>query len=142
MDNTQIFDLAKKNYEEKNYEESLKYITILLDKNIQNDYLYQIAASIFFEKKEYKKALDITEKGYELYKNELYIPNKAKILYKLSDKKYYLETTILFIREVLDSNFKINDEILDIYLATEDCEMLVSKIIKLFEKNLKREIKI
>ena len=52
MDNTQIFDLAKKNYDEKNYEESLKYITILLDKNIQNDYLYQIAASIFFEKKE------------------------------------------------------------------------------------------
>lgn len=134
MDDNQIFDLAKKTYEEKNYDESLKYITILLDKNLQNDYLYQIAASIHFEKEEYKKALDLTETGYKLYKNQLYITNKVKILNKLSDKKYYSEKTIFFIREILeDSSFKINEEILDIYISTEDPQIFISTIIKLFQ---------
>ena len=117
MDDNQIFDLAKKTYEEKNYDESLKYITILLDKNLQNDYLYQIAASIHFEKEEYKKALALTNTGYKLYNDKLYLTNKVKILKKLSDDKYYSEQLIFVIREILeDSYLQINDEILDIYI--------------------------
>lgn len=134
MDDNQIFELAKKTYEEQNYEDSLKYITILFEKNLQNDYLYQIAASIHFEKEEYKKALDITNTGYKLYKDKLYLTNKVKILNKLSDDKYYSEQLIFVIREILeDSYLQINDEILEIYISSEeDPEILVSKIINLF----------
>jgi predicted O-linked N-acetylglucosamine transferase (SPINDLY family) len=134
MDNEKILELAKKTYEEGNYEESLKYANILLDKNLSNDYLYQITAAMLFLKQDYKKALLITDNGLKLYNDKNYVLNKIKILHKLSDDTYYAEKMCKFIREMIElSSLCLDDEQIDMYVSMKNQDILVSGIAKLFE---------
>ena len=133
-DSEKILELSKKTYEEGNYEESLKYATILLEKNLSNDYLYQITAAMLFLKQDYKKALLITDKGLKLYNGKNYVTNKIKILHKLSNDTYYAEKLCEFIREMIESSsLSLDDEQINIYVSMEKPDILVSEIAKLFD---------
>ena len=139
MENEQLLNLAKKTYEEKNYEESLTYAITLLDKKLANDYLYQIASAMFFLKKEYRQALHLTNEGYKLYKSKLYLTNKVKILQKLSeDNKNYAEKLIDFLRQLMDmdeDSINTDIDIINAYIGVEDPFIFSQKIINLYKQD-------
>lgn len=63
-----IEDFANVNYMLGNYEESIKYYTLLVESKYQvKPYFYEYLGFSFYHSKEYNKALDSFEKAFSLY---------------------------------------------------------------------------
>ena len=109
-------------------------VTLKAIKQYPNDYeLYEIAGSLYFQKKEYEKAKNYYESSYSKQKNTTSLLNLSNILYTYLDKKVdaisYLETH----SRLYKYDPKIYAKLINIYSEQKDYQALANTYDRMYQ---------
>ena len=121
-DHSDLFEKIKENFEKKNYEKTLELAQELLLKNVSNEYLYQMISSIYFNNKEYEKAIKFLELATNKYGGDVNDDNLLKVMIKvLNDPDYDISVEYFkkHIIKMLNNKFPNKFDLLKLYIENE-----------------------
>ena len=88
---TEIFEKIKEHFENKNYDKAFELAKELVEKNISNEYLYQMITTIYYINKDYEKAIKFSELCINKYGGHVNDDNLLKIMINIiNDPEYDL----------------------------------------------------
>lgn len=117
-----LFEKVKEHFEKKNYEISLELAKELLQKNVSNEYLYQMITSIYFINKDYDKAIKFSELTINKYGGEVNDDNLLKVMKKIINEPEYDFSKEKFkkhIIKMLNNKSSNTFELLKLYIENE-----------------------
>ncbi len=139
-DNNELFEKVKENFENKNYDKALQLAQELLLQNVSNEYLYQMITSIYFNNKDYEKAIKFSELTINKYGGEVNDDNLLKVMKKIIiepdydlSKEYFKNHIIKMLNNKSSRTF----ELLKLYIENESNNLENYKQFKKLYQNNK-----
>jgi predicted O-linked N-acetylglucosamine transferase (SPINDLY family) len=133
------FEKIKYYYENKEYYNVLNLSKEFIEKDIMNEYLYQIISSIYFTEENFNKALEFTNKSIEKYNSISNYKNKIKILKKQGEDKNIEEIKKIYLKII---PYEPNVENLIDYINLEKNILISNKLLEQLLENNKIDEKV